>query len=328
MKEQPLISVIVPVYCVENYLDRCLRSITGQTYANLEILLVDDGSPDRSGEICDQWAARDSRVRVLHRENRGGGAARNAGLDVAKGQRVGFVDSDDYIAPDMYEYLSSLLDVGADIAECGYVETKDDQAQFRGDGAAVKAYTPEEAMTAHLRDTVFRQLIWNKLYRRETIGAIRFPEGTKIDDEFFTYRVLGNARHLARSDKICYAYRQQPGSVMHRGFSARKLEGLEAKRQRLRFLEERMPGLAAEGKLSLFTSCMYTMQAALLELPEGEREEVRAAIREILSDIRPLSMNRAYSWKDNLWIFLSRISFEGTCRFRNCLFERDHGTAE
>ncbi|MGN0978389.1 MAG: glycosyltransferase family 2 protein [Faecousia sp.] len=323
MKEQPLVSVIVPVYNVEAYLDRCLRSITGQTYGNLEVILVDDGSPDHSGEICDQWAAKDSRIRVLHQKNCGGGAARNAALDMAKGQRIGFVDSDDYIAPDMYEFLSSLLDGGADIAECGYVETTDDQAEFGGDGAAVTAYTPEEAMAAHLRDTAFRQLIWNKLYRRETVGEVRFPEGTKIDDEFFTYRVLGNAGRLVRSEKICYAYRQQPGSVMHQGFSSRKLEGLEAKRRRLAYLQERMPDLAAEGALSLFTACLYTMQAALLELRGEELQEARSAILEILSGIRPLSMNRSFCWKDNLWILLSKASFVGTCRLRNFLFERD-----
>lgn len=321
MKEQPLISVIVPVYKVEAYLDRCIQSITGQTYTNLEIILVDDGSPDHSGAICDEWAARDSRIRVLHQKNRGGGAARNAALDIARGQRIGFVDSDDYIAPDMYAYLSSLLEVGADIAECGYVETQGDQAEFGGE-SAVTAYTPEDAMREHLRDRFFRQLIWNKLYRRETIGEIRFPEGTKIDDEYFTYRVLGNASRLVRSEKICYAYRQQSGSVMHQGFSARKLEGLEAKRQRLAYLREQMPDLAAEGALSLFTACLYTMQAALLELRGEELAEARAEIGEIVSGIQPLSVNRAYSWKDNLWILLAKASFPGTCRLRNFLFER------
>ena len=322
MSQGPLISVIVPVYKVENYLDRCLRSITGQTYQNLEIILVDDGSPDRSGEICDQWAARDSRIKVIHQKNGGGGAARNAALDAASGQRIGFVDSDDYIDPGMYRHLSELLDTGADIAECGYVETETDQAEFGGaDHTAV--YSSEDAMREHIRDTAFRQLIWNKLYRRETVGDIRFPVGTRIDDEFFTYRVLGNAGKLVRSEKICYAYRQQSGSIMHQNFSMRGLEGLEAKRQRLSYLEERMPGLVPEGKLSLFTACMYTMQAGLLNLKGEELEMVRGGVQRVLSGLRPLPVSRAYSFKDNLWIALAGISFEGTCRLRNYLFERD-----
>ena len=109
---------------------------------------------------------------------------------------------------------------------------------------------------------------------------------------------------------------------MHQGFSARKLEGLEAKRQRLAYLREQMPDLAAEGALSLFTACLYTMQAALLELRGEELAEARAEIGEIVSGIQPLSVNRAYSWKDNLWILLAKASFPGTCRLRNFLFER------
>ena len=323
MKEQPLISVIVPVYKVEKYLDRCLESITGQTYENLEILLVDDGSPDCSGAICDQWAARDSRIRVLHQPNSGGGAARNVALDMASGQRIGFVDSDDFIAPDMYRYLSRLLDTGADIAECGYVETGTDQASFGEDREEVHTYTRSEAMAEHIRDNVFRQLIWNKLYRREVIGDIRFPEGTKIDDEFFTYRVLGNAKQLIRSERICYAYRQQPDSVMHRMETLRALEGMEAKRQRLAYLKERMPALVPEGKLSLLISCMYTLQGGLRTLQGEKLEILRRGVRESLAEIWPLSLSRDFSWKDNLWILLAKVSFEGTCRLRNLIFERD-----
>ena len=109
MKKTPLISVIIPVYRVEKYLDRCLRSITEQTYRNLEIILVDDGSPDNSGTICDAWAARDSRIRVIHKENAGAGAARNTGLNVASGDVVSMIDSDDYLEIHMYEHLLSLM---------------------------------------------------------------------------------------------------------------------------------------------------------------------------------------------------------------------------
>jgi len=193
MTQLPLISVIVPVYKVENYLDCCVQSIVNQTYSNLEILLIDDGSPDASGAMCDAWAEKDSRIRGIHQENAGGGAARNAGLDAARGERIAFVDSDDYIAPDCYQYLHTLLEEGADIAECDFVEMERNDAVFGTDAGEISFYTPLEAMRCHIRDTAFRQLIWNKLYRRETVGDIRFPVGTKIDDEFFTYRVLGNA---------------------------------------------------------------------------------------------------------------------------------------
>ena len=112
-----LISVIVPVYKVEKYLDKCVSSIINQTHRNLEIILVDDGSPDHCGAMCDAWAEKDSRIKVIHQENAGGGAARNAALDMARGELIAFVDSDDYIAPDMYEHLYKLIATGADIAE-------------------------------------------------------------------------------------------------------------------------------------------------------------------------------------------------------------------
>ena len=185
--EKPLLSVIVPVYKVEEYLDECIRSIVSQTYENLELLLVDDGSPDRSGEICDAWAAKDSRVRVIHKENAGAGAARNAALDAAKGELIGFVDSDDYISTQMYEHLYSMLDETTDIAECSYVSVTEGGTSFPELSQKVSRYTPQEAMACHIADTCFRQLIWNKLYRRGVIGNIRFPEQTVIDDEFFTY---------------------------------------------------------------------------------------------------------------------------------------------
>ena len=118
MTQLPLISVIVPVYKVENYLDCCVQSIVNQTYSNLEIILIDDGSPDASGAMCDAWAEKDSRIRVIHQENAGGGAARNAGLDAARGEIISMIDSDDYICPRMYAYLVSLMTEDVDIAEC------------------------------------------------------------------------------------------------------------------------------------------------------------------------------------------------------------------
>ena len=118
MTDLPLISVVVPVYRVEKYLDHCIQSIVEQTYSNLEILLVDEGSPDRSGEICDRWAETDCRVRVFHKNNAGAGAARNTALDIARGALIGFVDSDDYLHPNFYSHLYSLMGENVDIAEC------------------------------------------------------------------------------------------------------------------------------------------------------------------------------------------------------------------
>ena len=148
MNRLPLISVIVPVYRVEQYLDTCVSSILAQTYNNLEVILVDDGSPDNSGVLCDCWAEKDARVRVIHQKNAGGGAARNAGLDVATGEFVSMIDSDDYLHPNLYQHLYSLMTDGVDIAECTIVPTEEDDLPME-DGSEAVDIKPDDRYTKH-----------------------------------------------------------------------------------------------------------------------------------------------------------------------------------
>ena len=322
MKETPLISVIVPVYRVEQYLDRCLRSITEQTYRNLEIILVDDGSPDGSGAICDAWAEKDSRIRVIHKENAGAGAARNTGLDAMTGDIVSMIDSDDYLEVHMYEHLLSLMTDDVDIAECDICWTEqDDLPMDDGSRAEIRICDAEEAMRLHIRDEIFCQTPPNKLYRSSLLREVRFPEGNLIDDEFFTYRAIGNARRLARSSACMYAYRQQSGSAMHKSFSLRRMQGLEAQRQRLEYLKNRMPSLVYEAKFQLFFTAMFLMQESLRYLKGAELEQARACIRDLLNQITPLEGNPEASSMKNLLLKLAQMNFEGTCKILNFLID-------
>ena len=322
MKDFPLISVILPVYRVEKYLDRCLQSITEQTYRNLEIILVDDGSPDNSGVICDAWAEKDSRIRVIHKENAGAGAARNTGLDAATGEIVSMIDSDDYLEVHMYEHLLGMMAEDVDIAECDICWTElDDLAMDDGTAAKTLVCDMEDAMRLHIRDEIFCQTPPNKLYRRNIIGEIRFPEGNLIDDEYFTYRVIGNARKLARSSACMYAYRQQPGSAMHKTFSLRRLQGLEAKIQRLSYLQQRMPSVEYEAKFDLFFTAVFMMQSCLRSLKEAELEQARQYIRSVLQQVTPLEKNPEASRLKNLLLKMAQIHFEGTCRLLNFLID-------
>lgn len=321
MIRDELISVIVPVYRVEKYLDRCVQSIVDQTYSNLEILLVDDGSPDNSGAMCDAWAAKDSRIRVIHQPNAGGGAARNAALDVARGEYVGMIDSDDYIELHMYEHLLGLMTEDVDIAECGLLETELDDANL-DDGSSFESrvYTAEQAMKLHIADTLFRQTPPNKLYRRTAIGDIRFPVGNRIDDEFFTYRVIANARKLTRTSCNMYAYRQQPGSVMHLSFSLPRLQAVEAKCRRLELLKERFPGLVSQARINLWYTCLYMGQMSLLHM---NREAQRTAFRQLAAVRKqhPLTIEdkQALPLKQKAWAALCDISFTTACKLRNSL---------
>ena len=317
MENWPLISVIVPVYKVEAYLDRCISSITQQTYTNLEIILVDDGSPDRCPEICDAWALKDRRIKVIHQNNQGAGAARNAALNVARGSFIAFVDSDDYIASDMYEYLYKLMLQGADIAECGHVDVGHHDRVFQPSDGNVRTYTVQEAMAEHICDRIFRQLIWNKLYRREIIGEIRFPVGKKIDDEFFTYQVLGNAKTLVRSDKICYAYRQQESSVMHSMSVQKRLQAVEAKIQRHQYIEKNFPDLTVLSLKNLWFTCMYYGQLSLREMEKDQADQTIKYLRGVLREYPFCPKN--CTAKEKTWLSLARISLRGVCSLRNVL---------
>ena len=322
MTDLPLISVVVPVYRVEKYLDHCIQSIAEQTYSNLEILLVDDGSPDGSGAICDRWAARDSRIRVFHKQNAGAGAARNTALDAARGEIITFVDSDDYLHPNMFSHLCGLMKDGVEIAECEIgITERDDLAMDDGTGAEILVCETEEALRLHIQDEVFRQTPPNKLYRRECVGDIRFPEGNLIDDEFFTYRVLGNAKKLAHSSACMYAYRQQSGSAMHKPYSLRRLQGLDAKLQRLTYFEQRFPALVWEAKADLLMTCLGAMQGCLRSLKGEELEAARGKLMEVLKQITPLEIPKAVSAKRRVLLKAAQKNLGQTAKLLNFLID-------
>ena len=318
----PLLSVIVPVYKVEAYLDRCVDSIVGQTYKNLEIILVDDGSPDRSGEICDKWAAKDGRVKVIHKENGGGAAARNTGMYVMTGDIVAFVDSDDYIAPGMYEYLFNLLErYGADIAECNYIITERDYEPLDANEIAdVHEYTAVEAMKEHIADKAFRQSVVNKLYRRKVLESVRFTEGKMIDDEFFTYLAIGNAKKLVHSDKVMYAYRQQIDSVMHRVFSLKRIQAVEAKRERLEYVTKAFPSLASEARIDLWLTCLYQGQNAMRKLDKDDCKKAFEYLSDTVNKYPLTKTDRStLSLQYIVWAFMTKVSLKLVCRTRNLI---------
>lgn len=318
--ESPLISVIVPVYKAEAYLDKCVSSIVGQTYKNLEIILVDDGSPDNCPIMCDVWAKRDNRIKVIHVKNGGAGKARNIGVAACKGEYIAFVDSDDFVSPLIYEkMIHALFDSKVDIVECNYDITESDEVIFK-ETDRYKVFTPEEAMRGNVRDLFFKQIIWNKIYRKNVIEGILFPEGKLIDDEFWTYKVIGNAKKLIRIDDCLYAYRQQKNSIMHTSFSMARLQGLEAKVTRLEYISEKFPNLYFEAHKNLWLSCLYLGQLSVKYLSNSERKKSLEMIEKILKKYPLTKKENVFLPLDyRLWGLLTKISFIFTCRIRNIL---------
>ena len=239
----PLISVIVPVYRVEKYLERCVKSILSQTYKNLEVILVDDGSPDQCPAICDACAEKDARVKVIHQENKGLSGARNAGIDAASGEYLAFVDSDDYVSPHFIEELYQLLqDTGCAIGQCRFSYVKGDGLVeegdsafciYRGESLMEQLYGPEEKATCFV-------VAWNKLYRAELFKetGIRYPEGRIHEDEATTYRLFHEAKKLAFLDRALYGYYTENGGSITSVFSAKRLQWLTAHEERIAFFKK------------------------------------------------------------------------------------------
>lgn len=228
-QKAPEISVIVPVYNVQAYLPRCLDSILAQTFRDMEIILVDDGSPDESGAICDEYAARDERVRVIHKANGGVSSARNAGLDVARGRWIGFVDSDDYIAPDMYEYLHSIaIREQAQIAMCDAYMFYDNGVVEEHPNDFYRVTDKVEAARIVLEAQITSVTAWNKLYRWDVYDGIRFPEGKTAEDAFVILDVLAKAERIVISNAQKYYYYRRVNSITMKAFNPRDLDAVEA----------------------------------------------------------------------------------------------------
>lgn len=217
----PEISVIVPVYNVEKYLDRCVRSIMAQTFSDLEILLIDDGSTDAGGAMCDALAEEDGRIRVIHKENGGLSDARNVGIDNAMGNCIGFIDSDDFIEADMFEFLHrNLVNDDADIAICGIFNYYDGRTPTRIASPEHKILSSTEAIRMVLDSRVISVNAVNKLYRKEIFSAgLRFRKGKIAEDAFLAVDALSRARRVSYSGEQKYYYWHRPGSITTRKFN-------------------------------------------------------------------------------------------------------------
>lgn len=317
-----MISVIVPVYNAGHYLDRCIASILYQNYSDIELILIDDGSEDNSLTICKKYEVKDRRVHVIHTDNHGGAAARNIGIQFAHGEYIAFADADDFVDPEIYVLLlKGLKKYKADIAECDYEQIFSDMTvSTKLYNGKWTEYDSQAVMENHIRDQLFRQIIWNKLYTRQVISDIKFVEGKTIDDEFWTYRVLGNAKKAVHVSCVLYYYVQHTESVMHHQYSIKRLQGLEAQQMRLDYIKNKFPDLYTLAENRLYFSCMYHMQMSLRYLRNEEKERAKAKIKEILGkSFKDCKYIRSLTGKQKIWALLSQINFDGTCRIRNCL---------
>lgn len=238
----PEISIIVPVYKVEPYLRSCVDSILQQSFTDFELILVDDGSPDRCPEICDEYARQDERVRVIHKENGGLSSARNAGIDAARGHYIGFIDSDDYIHRDMFRVLRQhLTDSDADIAVCGVVDRYPDHDKYYTGPPVSGTFSPEEALKIMLVGDVVRVYAVNKLYKRSIFEELRYPVGKTMEDGYLIVEVTRRASRIYIDSTPYYYYIHRADSITTGSFTEHDFNIIGAYEYSLRLITEHFP---------------------------------------------------------------------------------------
>lgn len=247
-----LVSIIIPIYKVEAYLEKCLDSVLAQTYRDLEIILVDDGSPDRCGEICDRYAEKDKRIRVIHKKNGGLSDARNAGIEIAKGEYITFIDSDDYVAQDhVFSLYKALKDTDSDIAISNIMSVSEN-------GTEIELYCPTRERQVLEQEKVFETLnqpcACAKLYKRRIYDLIRFPVGRLYEDAFIWHDVLALAERIVYTGAFTYFYLTREGSIIHQEYRYEFTDIVDAIEARIRKLEELgLQGLADENRLFIYS---------------------------------------------------------------------------
>lgn len=238
------VSIIVPVYKVEKYIYRCIESIMNQTYENLEILLVDDGSPDKCGEICDNYALVDKRIKVIHKKNGGLSDARNVAIDIAKGEYLTFVDSDDYITNDYVEYLMRILkENNADISGCcanRCYEGKEDNVNVKTENT-VLTFNNVEALEDNFYQKHILNNAWGKLYKKDLFIGVRYPIGKLYEDLGTTFKLIAKAEKIAWGMSEKYFYLQRSDSIMASKFSIRNMDRIIMSEELLEFTKTNFP---------------------------------------------------------------------------------------
>ncbi|MFS0861494.1 glycosyltransferase family 2 protein [Fredinandcohnia sp. 179-A 10B2 NHS] len=255
----PKISIIVPVYKVEKYLQKCVDSILTQTFKDFELILINDGSPDNCGDICDEFANMDSRVKVIHKENGGQASARNRGLDIARGDYIGFVDSDDWIEPDMYEILYSICQENkCDIANCSSIIHYPNRRITNG-GHSLIIHNRNQAMRALIEGDLYDEVVWTKLIKRELFNELRFTEGIMYEDTDFTYKLIH------RSKKVCcigapkYNYIKREDSTMERALKNISIDRVLIYENMSNFISSNYPKVGKMVALKLANSAMVVL---------------------------------------------------------------------
>lgn len=323
-KTDNLISVIVPIYNIEKYVERCVDSIRNQSYTNIEIILVDDGSDDLSGIICDRLAEIDSRIYVVHKENGGLSSARNAGLDAARGKYISLIDGDDYIHPHMYErMLTILLEENADMISCGFRMVEEDaeekfeylEREKLPDIICVEGKEILHQLWLRDNETVVQ---WNKIFRRELFDGCRYPQGRYHEDVYVIHRILNRCKKVVYLNEKLYYYMQRSKSIMHSETRQVISDAIEGYEERIAFFKERKLVYEYQKTIRvLFEYLKWKYDMMTAQNDEGERKWLidiyRKKYAKYYGEVE-------YSREERV-LFRCPQYFDNYVRFRNFIFK-------
>ena len=244
---EPLISIIIPIYKVEDYLDRCMQSVLRQSYTNLEIIIVDDGSPDNCPAMCESYQKKDARIKVIHKENGGLSDARNAGIDIAQGQYIAFIDSDDWVSENYIQIMhQKMKEYQCDISIIDTVEsdgTRQSEKSYNAGRVSDKVYSAEEAMQVIFSQREFNTSAWGKLYKRELFLNKRFTKGILYEDLDLIYQLFEMAEKICFSDDAKYYYFQRKDSIAHGSFDRKHMVLLDISQKILEYTDQKHPAI-------------------------------------------------------------------------------------
>ncbi len=302
--EEERISVIVPVYNVEKYLPTCVDSLVKQTYQNLEIILVDDGSPDRSGKICDEYAKKDSRIQVIHKANAGVAMARNSGIDRATGVYISFVDSDDWLERNTFQVLYQGLkqyQAQCSVGRCVHVVDNGKTLTYgKRKACSVWCCDSREAMKHVLKGG---SAIWNRLFKREIFNTVRFRKDRVNDDEAAALYAYGQCSRVVFLDQYTYYYRLRKNSITTSSFSLRHLDFYYNTKENLAFIEKTAPELTPYAQRRLINALLYCY--VKMRLKRGKSPEEKQKAVWMFDEIRHYKAMAFANPQCSLWIKLA-----------------------
>ena len=292
--DKPLISIIVPIYKVEHYIRRCIDSILSQTYTNLEIILVDDGSPDSCPGICDEYAFLDKRIKVIHKKNGGLSSARNAGLDIASGEYIGLIDSDDFIESDMYEELyKATLKYDADISVCGRYIVEEDKITSYSDTQQPQVYNRYQALRQIALDDFYNGInnyAWDKLYKKSLFDNIRYPQGKHFEDIFTTYKLFSISSKIVHIQSPKYYYLQREDSIIGSTNTGSRYDYYKANTQCLEYIKKTEPLLTDLCDAQLVDKMFLSINDMLLS--DYKKDKYKLQINEILGKFKQFNLEK------------------------------------